>query len=123
VGESLVLVVDDNADIRMALRDALVDEGYPTDEAEDGGTALEWLRSNPPPALILLDWNMAPVSAQEFMDAIAREALFQSIPIVLLTGDARAADQAKANRFADCIHKPVSLETLFEVVGRHTRGK
>lgn len=114
-----VLVVDDDADIREAIRDTLEQEGYATEEAGDGTEALQYLREHAAPPLILLDWNMAPMNAPAFMDELLKQGCAQGVPVVLLTADARAEDKAKTNRYAGYLKKPVNLDDLFAVVRRY----
>jgi CheY-like chemotaxis protein len=114
-----VLVVDDDADIREAVRDTLSEEGYETHVAAGAEEALEYLRANPSPPLILLDWNMAPMNGARFMAELGSDAALSSIPVVLLTADARAAAGAAHRGFAGCLTKPVDLDLLFALVGRH----
>jgi CheY-like chemotaxis protein len=117
-----VLVIDDDPDIREAIRDALADEGYETIEASDGQDALNYLRGgNPAPPLILLDWNMAPMNGPKFMAEVAKDPVLSRIPVVLLTADARASETSRGMGFVDCLVKPVSLEALFAVLGRTAR--
>jgi len=116
-----VLVVDDDPDIREALRDTLEQEGYCVAEATDGSAALSYLRSSPPPPLILLDWNMAPMNAAAFMEEFSREPAYAQIPVVLLTADVKADERAKAIRCAGYLTKPVTLDALFETVARYCR--
>ena len=113
-----VLLVDDDPDIREAIRDTLADEGYETIEARDGQEALDYLRSHPVPPLVLLDWNMTPVNGPQFMAEAAKDPALSKVPVVLLTADARALEQSKAG-FVGCLTKPVSLDALFEVVARY----
>jgi CheY-like chemotaxis protein len=118
--ERFVLLVDDDSDIREALRDILADEGYATIEATNGRDALHYLRSHaPPPPLILLDWNMAPMNGPEFMAEVATDPLLSRIPVVLLTADARASEKANHHRFVGYLRKPVDLDALFGIVGQY----
>jgi CheY-like chemotaxis protein len=114
-----LLVVDDDIDIREAIRDTLEQEGYTVAEARDGTEALHYLRSNPLPPLILLDWNMSPMNGPQFMAEFSKEPTFGSIPVVLLTADGRAEEKAKTNGYAGYLKKPVSLEDLFKIIGRY----
>lgn len=114
-----VLVVDDDADIREAIRDALEQEGHTVAEVRDGSDALNYLQSNPWPPLILLDWNMAPMNAPQFMEEFAKHPAFGTIPVVLLTADARADEKAKIRGFVSHLRKPVKLDTLLAVVSRY----
>jgi two-component system response regulator FlrC len=113
-----VLVVDDDNDIRTALRDTLESEGYAVHEARDGTDALSYLKTSPLPPLVLLDWNMAPMNAPQFMQELALAALPALPPIVLLTADARADEKVKSAAYAGFLKKPVVLDALFDVVRR-----
>jgi two-component system, chemotaxis family, chemotaxis protein CheY len=117
-----ILVVDDDADMRDALHDALEMEGYGVAEATDGLDALNYVRAHPPPALILLDWNMAPMNGPRFMEEYAKEPTFGQAPVVILTADSNAAKRAANGAFADCLHKPIELATLFAVIARVISG-
>lgn len=114
----VVLVVDDDADIRDALCDVLQLEGVPVALARDGAEALQWLRTHPAPRLVLLDWNMGPMNGQQFMRALAGES-FEKVPVVLLTADARVQEVARAHAFAGALKKPVKLDELFALLDRH----
>jgi CheY-like chemotaxis protein len=114
-----VLVVDDDRDIRAALRDTLELEGYAVAEARDGGDALKWLQNNPLPRLILLDWNMAPMNGPQFMEALEKNPLPTPVPVVLLTADARVSEKSKTARYAGYLKKPVELDPLFAVLKQH----
>ncbi len=100
-----VLVVDDDADMREAVRDTLLEEGYEAHVAAGGQEALDYLRAHPSPPLILLDWNMAPMNGARFMAELGTDSsALSSIPVVLLTADTRAAAHAAAplHEFAGC---------------------
>jgi CheY-like chemotaxis protein len=114
-----ILLVDDDADIREAVRDTLELEGYTVHEAVDGEDAFTYLHRNPLPGLILLDWNMAPMNAPDFMRRFQSEPALSRIPVVLLTADMRADEKMNTSGFADLLKKPVDLETLFAIVARY----
>src|SRR3954447_20902772 len=77
-----ILVVEDNAIIREALRDILTLEGYDVAEAENGKVALRRLESEPPPALIILDLVMPVMSGSEFLWEARERARDQRVPRV-----------------------------------------
>jgi CheY-like chemotaxis protein len=115
-----VLVVDDDPEIREALRDILADEGYSTVEASNGHDALDYLRSNPPPPLILLDWNMTPMNGPQFMAEVEKDPVLSKIPVILLTADVRATDKSRSSKgFVGYLTKPVDLDALFGVLSRY----
>jgi CheY-like chemotaxis protein len=114
-----VLVVDDDADIREAVRDTLSEEGYETHVAAGGQEALDYLRAHPRPPLILLDWNMTPMNGARFMAELGSDSALSTIPVVLLTADVRAAASAALRGFVGRLTKPVDLDVLFDLVVRH----
>jgi len=118
VGERPVLVVDDDADIREAIQDALEQEGHAVELAADGQEALDVLETGVTPCLILLDWNMAPMNAEDFMEAFSKHRLSGQVPVVLVTADARA-NEKMSHGFAGILKKPMKLEALYEVVRRY----
>ena len=113
-----ILVIDDDADIRGALLDTLELEGYRAVAASDGSEALSYIRANPPPPLIFLDWNMAPMNAQQFMSELANEPGSHHVPVVLLTADMNVELKMQSGRYAGYLRKPVKLDALFALVGR-----
>lgn len=115
----VVLIIDDDSDIREAIRDLLEVEGYGTAEARDGGAGLGYLRSQPAPGVILLDWNMAPVSGAEFMSEFSRDASLAAIPVVLLTADVRAQAQARVLGLSTVLAKPINADQLLAIAVRH----
>lgn len=119
---STILVVDDDEDIRDAVRDTLSDEGYEVEVAGDGQGALRWIREHGKPSLILLDWNMAPMNGPAFMEALGKEPALVGSPVVLLTADVRVAPQEPPLGCAGFLRKPVSLKALLETVGRHVHA-
>lgn len=114
-----ILIVEDDPDISEALRDILCDEGYQAEAVGDGQAALNYLRSSPTPAVILLDWNMAPMSGPQFLAEVAKETVLPKIPIVLLSADVGVADKAKNPLVVAYLTKPINLETLFEIIARY----
>jgi len=119
----LVLIIDDDSDIREAIRDLLTVEGIDAAEARDGSSGLEYLRANLPPGVILLDWNMAPMNGAAFMSELSRDAALSRIPVVVVTADARAGQTARAQGLSTLLMKPIDPEQLLEIARRHCNGE
>ena len=111
-----ILVVDDDPDVRDALVDTLQDEGYEVVQSSGGREALDYLGSHAKPALIFLDWNMAPMNAPQFMSEFCKDPLNGDVPVVLITADVHASQKVTTSRYDAFITKPVNLDTLFAVV-------
>ena len=90
----LVLVVDDEASIRLLCRVNLRLEGLDTVEAGDGEGALKLARSERPD-MILLDVMMPQVDGWQVAEQLAREEATRKIPIVFLSARAEPADHAR----------------------------
>jgi CheY-like chemotaxis protein len=112
-----ILVVDDDTDIQLVLREVLEDEGFAVEVAGNGAEALERLEDFSP-SLILLDLMMPVMSGAAFRERQLAQASLASIPTVLITADARAHDVARDLGVNELIPKPIGLSELLEVV-RH----
>ena len=86
----ILLVVDDNAEIRSILKD-LFRNDYQILEAQDGEEALQ-LAQNQIPDCIISDVMMPKMDGFEFTKAIKNNELTSFIPVVLLT--AKTSDEA-----------------------------
>jgi CheY-like chemotaxis protein len=128
IGESmsehdhLIMVVEDDSEIRDLLRDALVDHGYQSIAATNGADALAQLRSRPQkPCLIVLDIRMPELNGWEFRRAQKADPDLGSIPLVLFTAHANATGVAEEMNAAGCLKKPATLEALLAMVELHSR--
>ncbi len=86
-----LLVVDDDAFIRILAQDVLEDAGYSVEFAEDGEVAWQKITSNPSRFdLILLDRSMPNLDGIEVLKRIKSDLRFRDLPVIMLTG---ATDQ------------------------------
>ena len=115
-GQPTILVVDDDSAIGESLSELLRDEGYSVARAENGRQALDFLRANGAPCLILLDLMMPVMDGFEFIDEQRGDPTLASIPVVVLTA---AGDQrSQGVRARQVLPKPVRAETLMNTI-RH----
>jgi two-component system response regulator MprA len=120
-GAKVVLVVDDDVDIRATLADVLVDEGYTVETAGDGLDALELLRGGLAPGLILLDLMMPRCDGADFRQAQLADPRLAGFPVVLLSATAKLDEKHGALRADAYLKKPVQLDELLATVARHCR--
>jgi PAS domain S-box-containing protein len=92
-----VLVVEDDAATRAALRRSLEREGWSVTEAENGRVGLERVTAAPP-ALVLLDLMMPEMDGFEFLDALRSRQDGDTPPVVVITAkDLTDADRDRLN--------------------------
>ena len=115
----VVLVVEDDIDIRATMCEALEDNGYKAVGAANGLEALAYLRgSNERPSLILLDLMMPVMDGQTFRAEQRADPALASIPVVVISAY-RDVDRYASELAAECLAKPVRLDTLLETARRH----
>ena len=89
-----VLVVDDEAPIRLLCRVNLEAEGMQVLEASDGPSGLEEARKEKPD-VILLDVMMPALDGWRVAEQLLDDASTQDIPIIFLTARAEFRDRAR----------------------------
>jgi CheY-like chemotaxis protein len=114
-----ILVVEDDSDIREDLAELLRDEGYRVTTAGNGAEALEQLRSQRTPCLILLDLMMPVMDGWEFRRRMLADERLARVPTVLLTSAADPQDHAVNLNVADVMTKPIRLDRLYATVDRY----
>ena len=114
----VILVVDDDDDLRNTLVDSLQGEGYHVLSAGSGESALELLRGGAHhPCLLLLDLWMPGMDGWQLRHALKEDAHLNRLPIVVMTA---ARDQsASFLDVAEILEKPFGLDRLLHVVRRH----
>jgi DNA-binding response OmpR family regulator len=112
-----VLIIDDEAPIRLLCRVNLEAEGMDVVEAPDGRTGLELARSADPDA-ILLDVMMPGLDGWAVAEALLKEEETSTIPIVFLTARADLRDRARGMDLGglDYVTKPFNPVELASLV-------
>jgi CheY-like chemotaxis protein len=116
----LLMLVDDDEDIREVVRLFLEIDGYRVTTATDGVDALEQLKTCERPSLILLDLMMPRMDGEQFMKTL-RTSPFGNIPVVIMSGYREAADKARQLNGNCCLIKPVEFDELMAVVHRFAK--
>ena len=118
----MVLIVDDDPELRHFLRQELEVEGYSCDEAASGQQALARIRSQNWD-LVLLDWTLPDFSGVEVCRRMRASNI--STPVLMLTArdDVRERVEALDSGADDYLTKPFSLEELLARVRARLRRK
>ena len=112
-----VLVIDDEAPIRLLCRVNLEAEGMSVIEAGDGPSGLELARSEQP-EVILLDVMMPGLDGWRVAEHLLEDPVTREIPIVFLTARADIRDRARGIDLGglDYITKPFNPVELASLV-------
>ena len=114
-GSRGVLVIEDEAALRLLLTLVLEDEGFDVRAAANGHEALLvlalWL-----PEIILLDLQMPVMDGPSFRAEQRRSPTLESIPVLLVSAAVDLTWQAKQLEAAGSIAKPYDTDELIEKV-------
>lgn len=110
----MIMIVDDEADIRDSLQEFFEDEGYAVITAENGQKALALLASGNVPCVVILDLLMPIVDGNEVYEKMQADPRLAQVPVIISTSDPRRAPSGVLT-----MKKPVSLMRLLGVVRQY----
>jgi DNA-binding response OmpR family regulator len=119
-----ILVVDDDEDIRLLLRELLGRAGYEVDEAADGRAALRRLYEAPP-ALVILDVTMPDLDGYQTLERVRD---LSDVPVIMLTARTQELEKVRGltGGADDYVAKPFGRQELLarvQALLRRTGGK
>lgn len=107
---SVILVVDDEPDLRFLLRRIFEGAGHTVVEAGNGADALTSLRRSPPD-LVVTDVMMPVMDGLELVRRIRGDPMTRDIPVVAVSGHADRASAADA-----VVAKPFAAKVVLAAV-------
>jgi len=125
---SRVLIIEDNADLALGLRNNLEIEGYSVEVASDGSRGLARMRQSPPD-LVILDLMLPGLDGIRVLRALRESG--SDLPVLILTARGEEADKVEGLRVGadDYVTKPFGLlellarvEALLRRTGRAALG-
>ncbi|MGO1117537.1 nitrogen assimilation response regulator NtrX [Rhodovibrionaceae bacterium A322] len=118
-----ILIVDDEADIRLLIEGILQDEGYNTRNAADSSAALEALSEAQPDLIILDIWlENSKLDGLQLLKEIKKR--WPEIPVVMISGHGNIETAVNAIKLGayEFIEKPFKADRLLLVVARATEA-
>ena len=114
--QKLIMVVDDESEIRNIIKEILVEEGYKTltaDSAEEAKRLLDEHR----PDLVFLDIWMPDQDGIELLKEWSSDQT-KNFPVIMISGHATIETAIEATKLGatDFIEKPISIEKLFNTI-------
>jgi len=108
-----VLIVDDDATMRLLMAETLVEDGYIIEEVDNGPAAIDGILSFQPD-MVLLDVKMPGMSGFEVCSEIRRLTGDTEISVVMVTGldDSESIEKAFQLGATAFITKPINWDTF-----------
>ena len=112
-----ILVIEDNEQNRVLMRQILIRHGYDLLEAKDGLTGIEMARAHLPD-LILLDIQMPVMNGFMVIRELRNDVKLRKIKVIAVTSFAMKGDREKALQagFDEYVTKPIDTRTFPEMV-------
>lgn len=118
MNKAVILVVEDDDDLRYALCDTLSLAGYATEVTDNGATALDLL-SRKTIDMVITDIQMPGMDGHTLLKQI--KAQWSEVPVMLMTayGSIQMAVEAMRDGAVDYLSKPFEGEVLAAMVSRY----
>lgn len=114
-----VLLIDDHADGLEAMQGLIEAHGFTVATAGSGEEALALLQGGESCCLIVVDWRMPGMTGEQFLKTLRASHRLCEIPLLVVTGDPRGAEQARALGIRNVAFKPVEPSLLLGMIGEH----
>jgi CheY-like chemotaxis protein len=106
-----VLIIDDDHDVRVSLRQVYESAGFYVFTATNGHSAIELLKIIPAPKLMLCDIRMPLMDGGAFVDYKTHDETLKDVPLIIMS--------AYPDKFCDfpgivCMAKPLDLYQLIQ---------
>lgn len=110
-----VLVVEDEKDLRMAIRDVLSTQGCSVDAVETGSEALRHVLGHEY-QVVISDIHVPKVNGIELARLLSRRVRSPRIILITANPDPETVREAYSAGASHCLAKPISLTALSRVV-------
>lgn len=118
----IIMVVEDEKDLRESICEELSRSGYSAVGAPHGERALSLLRRGTNiPALVLLDLLMPETDGWEVVAAVKADPLLKKVPIVLMSAIPPKSTTLQAQGVSATLPKPFTMQELLFVVTRFVK--
>jgi two-component system, OmpR family, KDP operon response regulator KdpE len=123
-GSPVVLVIDDEVQIRRFLRAGLELDGFTVQDAETGAEGMRWATLKPP-SLVILDLGLPDMDGSEVLE---RLRAWSSVPVIVLSVRSNEAEKVRLLESGadDYVVKPFGMAELLArahaAMRRHARA-
>lgn len=110
-----ILVVEDDAECRCAVKDVLEECSFVVTEARDGQVALDHMARGLHPALVILDLQMPVMNGHELLQIMDAYERLSRLPVLIMSGTPRS-HFACGGAVKGFIAKPLDMTELLDAV-------
>jgi CheY-like chemotaxis protein len=114
-----ILLVEDDDGLGSILAAVLQDQGYRVVLASNGREALDYLFTERPPDLILLNLVMPAMNGWKLREQLQKIPELAEIPVIVLSGVHNLEKQAASLGASGSFTKPYNLKALVDTVRRY----
>jgi CheY-like chemotaxis protein len=112
----IVMLIDDDEDVRTTMSELLTTRGYSTLEAENGKQAIEVLtKAARLPMLMILDMAMPVLDGRGFLRLRARDPILREIPVFVVS----ASEPSILLEGIEMFMRTVEVTRLLQIIGRY----
>jgi two-component system chemotaxis response regulator CheY len=117
--KKMVWMVDDDDEIRRAMRLMFKLLNYDLRDFNDGRVLLASLQSDPAPDLLFLDINMPIMNGMDILDQVRSQPKFRRLTILIMSSESEdvRVEQAIRKGADGYVFKPVTIEELEMAIG------
>lgn len=118
-----ILIVEDNPENRILLKDVLTCYGYDVIEAGDGQEGVRKAKEEKP-VLVFIDLRMPIMDGYAVVEMLRQDPQTKGIKMIAVTAYAMKGDKEKAVQagFDEYITKPIDINTLPGLLKKHMEG-
>lgn len=113
----LVAIIEDDTEFRDMLRELLEEERYDVVALSNGAEALETLRGDTLPNVILLDVSMPVMDGFDFLRFRNDDPQLAAVPVVLVT-NAKPHERPTIG-VNDVVRKPIDIDEILFAIKRY----
>ncbi|PYO93307.1 MAG: response regulator [Gemmatimonadetes bacterium] len=115
--QCLVAIIEDDSEFRNMLRELLEEERYRVVAVSNGAEALETLRGDTLPNVILLDVSMPVMDGFDFLRFRNDDPQLAQVPVVLVT-NAKPHERPTIG-VNDVVRKPIDIDEILFAIKRY----
>jgi CheY-like chemotaxis protein len=113
----LVAIIEDDSEFRSMLRELLEEQQYRVVAVSNGAEALETLRGDVLPNVILLDVSMPVMDGFDFLRLRNEDPRLAAVPVVLVT-NAKPHERPTIG-VNDVVRKPIDIDEILFAIKRY----